>query len=91
MKSRRWELINTSREHSQKVLPAVAPDLSYDALDGVHDGGMAMEAFREALSPKTTEARKAQIEQQLIDYCHLDTYAMVRLWQFFSNRNDLEI
>jgi hypothetical protein len=75
----------------KKVLPTVAPDLSYDQLDGVHDGGMAMEAFREALSPETNEARKAQIEQQLTDYCRLDTYAMVRLWQFFSNRKDLEI
>ena len=89
----------TRRQHKRALtwdiksatLPAVAPDLSYDQLDGVHDGGMAMEAFREALSPKTNEARKAQIEQQLTDYCRLDTYAMVRLWQFFSNRKDLEI
>jgi CRISPR/Cas system-associated exonuclease Cas4 (RecB family) len=75
----------------KKLLPAVAPDLSYDALDGVHDGGMAMEAFHTALLPKTSKAEKMQIEQQLLDYCRLDTYAMVRLWQFFSNRNDLEI
>ncbi len=74
----------------KKVLPAVAPDLSYDALDGVQDGGMAMDAFREAISPDTSQDRKAQIEQQLLDYCRLDTYAMVRLWQFFSNRNDLK-
>lgn len=67
----------------KKVLPAVAPDLSYGDLEGVQDGGMAMTAFLEAIST-TDQNRKSQIEQQLIKYCELDTYAMVRLWQFFS-------
>lgn len=75
----------------KKVLPAVAPDLRYEALDGVQDGGMAMDAFKEALSPDTAPARKAQIEQQLIEYCGLDTYAMVRLWKFFAGRADVSI
>ena len=68
----------------KKVLPAIAPDLSYGALEGVQNGGLAMEAFLEAISPTTTSARKAEIEKQLITYCGLDTFAMVRLWQFFS-------
>lgn len=68
------------------VLPAIAPDLRYDALDGVHDGGGAMQAFAEAIAPETTPDRKAQIEQQLLTYCRLDTYAMVRLWAFFTGR-----
>jgi len=71
------------------VLPAVAPDLSYEALDGVKNGGMAMEAFEEAIHSTTTPQRKAQIEQQLLVYCGLDTFAMVRLWQFLAGRNDL--
>ena len=75
----------------KKVLPAVAPDLSYAALDGVQDGGMAMNAFLEAIASATTKPRKAQIEQQLIDYCGLDTYAMVRLWKFFAGRHDLAL
>jgi hypothetical protein len=73
----------------KKVLPAVAPDLRYDALEGVQDGGMAMTAFLEAISPKTTPPRKNEIETQLLKYCGLDTFAMVRLWQFFSGNNDL--
>jgi len=72
------------------VLPAVAPDLSYEALDGVQNGGMAMEAFLEAIYPDTSSERKAQIEQQLLQYCGLDTFAMVRLWQFLAGRNDLQ-
>lgn len=72
----------------KKVLPAVVPELRYDDLDGVQDGGMAMEAFLEAIHPDTDKNRKAQIEQQLLAYCRLDTYAMVRLWQVFSGRTD---
>lgn len=75
----------------KKVLPAIAPDLSYDQLDGVQDGGMAMDAFREGISPQTSVARKAQIEKQLRAYCQLDTYAMVRLWQFLAGRQDMQL
>jgi hypothetical protein len=73
----------------KKVLPAIAPELRYDELEGVQDGGMAMEAYLEAVSPETAGPRKAEIEQQLLKYCGLDTYAMVKLWQFFTGRNDL--
>lgn len=75
----------------KSVLPAVVPDLSYDQLQGVQNGGMAMEAYREAINPTTLPERKAQIRAQLLDYCRLDTYAMVRLWQFFAGRNDLQL
>lgn len=75
----------------KKVLPAIVPELRHDALDGVQDGGMAMEAYLEAISPETTTARKAQIEQELLAYCKLDTYAMVRIWQVFSDRRDLAL
>ena len=70
------------------VLPAAVPELSYDALEGVQDGGTAMEAFTEAIHPDTGAERKSEIESQLLAYCRLDTFAMVRLWQFFSGRNE---
>lgn len=75
----------------KKVLPAVVPELRYDALDGVQDGGMAMDAFLEGIHPSTSVERKTQIEQQLLAYCKLDTYAMVRLWQVFAGRTDLRL
>jgi len=75
----------------KKVLPAVVPELRYDALDGVQDGGMAMGAFHEGIHPDTSATRKAEIEQQLLAYCELDTYAMVRLWQVFAGRTDLKL
>lgn len=74
----------------KQVLPAVAPDLRYDQLDGVQDGGAAMHAFLEAIAPGTDPARKRQLERQLLDYCRLDTLAMVRLWQFFSGRQQAD-
>jgi hypothetical protein len=70
----------------KNVLPTIAPDLNYDTLDGVKDGGMAILAYREAINPATTAARKKEIERQLLDYCRLDTFAMVRLWQHFTGR-----
>jgi len=75
----------------KKVLPAVVPELRYDALEGVQDGGGAMEAFLEAIHPDTQADRKSQIEQQLLAYCKLDTYAMVRLWQVFAGRTELRL
>ena len=70
------------------VLPAAVPELSYDALDGVQDGGTAMEAFCEAIQLGTTPERKSEIEGQLLAYCGMDTFAMVRLWVLFSGRRE---
>ena len=74
----------------KSVLPAVCPDLKYGDLEGVQDGGMAMEAFLEAVAPQTSIERKTEIERQLLRYCALDTYAMARLWAAFSG-TDLKI
>ncbi len=70
----------------KKVLPALCPDLDYASLDGVSDGGMAMDAFREAIDPQTSPSRRAELEKQLLEYCKLDTLAMVRLWSAFTGR-----
>lgn len=77
----------------KKVLPAAVPDpkLRYDSLSGVQDGGMAMSAYLQATSPAATGPDRARIEKELLEYCWLDTYGMVRLWQFFSGRSDLKV
>lgn len=72
------------------VLPAVAPDLSYKMLEGVQNGGMAMDAYLEAIHSSTTTERKSEIAKQLLAYCALDTFAMVRLWQFLAGRSDMK-
>ena len=66
------------------VLPALVPDLRYDALPGVRDGSMAMDAYLEAISPTTTPERKAAIHDELLAYCALDTLAMVEIWRKLS-------
>ncbi len=73
----------------KKVLPAMAPELRYDALDGVQDGGAAMVAYQEAIESHTSAERKSQIEKQLLAYCRLDTFAMIRVWSTLAGRTDL--
>jgi len=68
----------------KKVLPAVAPHLDYGQLDGISDGGTAMEAFHEAIDVRTSAERRDEIQRQLLAYCKLDTLAMVELWRFLS-------
>lgn len=73
------------------VLPAIVPTLSYENLLGVKDGGMAMDAYSEAINPNTSQDCREKIAQELLAYCKLDTYAMVRLWQCFAGRQDLKL
>ena len=47
------------------VLPAAVPELSYDQLDGVQDGNMAVAAFMEAINPVTELDRKIEIKISL--------------------------
>lgn len=68
------------------LLPALCPDLSYDDLDGVQDGSMAMDAFLEALAPLTNKTQKTKIKKQLLAYCALDTLALVSIWSAFTGR-----
>ncbi|GJH14288.1 DUF2779 domain-containing protein [Caballeronia novacaledonica] len=68
-------------------LPAsVAPELDYGRHDGIKNGSMAIDAFREAIAPDTSAARRARIALQLNEHRALDTLAMVRLWQLLSGR-----
>jgi hypothetical protein len=66
------------------VLPTVAPHLNYDALGDVKDGFAAQAAFDEAIAPDTPDVRREQIKQSLLDYCALDTLAIVELVRFLS-------
>lgn len=69
----------------KQLLPAIAPDLRYEELEGVQHGGDAMAAYAEAISQHTTDERRREIERQLREYCKLDTVAMVRIWQVFTS------
>lgn len=66
------------------VLPAICPDLNYGDLEGVHNGGDAQQAYLKAIHPETTAEQREELRKQLIDYCKLDTYALVRVKAFFE-------
>ena len=64
------------------VLPALFPndkELDYHNLDMVHNGGEAMDTFKKlgTLSKKEQEI----VRNNLLKYCKLDTYAMVKIYQ----------
>lgn len=66
----------------KSVLPAVFPDdpeLDYHNLEGVHNGSEAMAVFPKLSSMTPDECEKAR--SNLLKYCELDTYAMVKVWQ----------
>jgi hypothetical protein len=59
------------------VLPALVPELSYDELD-INEGGQASIAF-ENLFTETDMIKISETREQLLEYCKLDTLAMVRI------------
>ncbi len=66
----------------KSVLPAIFPDdpaLDYHNLEQIHNGGEAMSIF-----PKIKDMPKEEQEttrHNLLKYCELDTYAMVKVWE----------
>jgi hypothetical protein len=66
----------------KSVLPAIFPDdpsLNYHNLEGVHNGGEAMTIFPKIKDMSPDDQKKAR--HNLLKYCELDTYAMVKVWQ----------
>lgn len=66
------------------VLPALYPDdpeLNYGNLSMIHKGDEASNAFL-TLKEKSFEEQK-EIRKALLEYCKLDTYAMVKIWERF--------
>lgn len=61
------------------VLPTLVPTLSYEGL-GIADGGMAMNAYA-SLSLIDNETESENIKSNLLEYCKLDTLAMVEIWK----------
>lgn len=64
------------------VLPALFPDdpaLDYHNLEGIHNGGEASDAF--ARMAAMSEEEMLTTRAQLLSYCGLDTFAMVKVWE----------
>ncbi len=66
----------------KSVLPAMFPNdptLNYHNLEGVHNGDEAMTIF--PLIKDMSPPEQAQARKNLLKYCELDTFAMVKIWQ----------
>lgn len=63
----------------KKVLPLLCPELSYKEL-GIQEGSTASRSWREAIVDGT-RPDKDQILADLREYCGLDTYAMVAIYE----------
>jgi len=66
------------------VFPTIEPDAHHGHLQEVQDGGMAMDAYLEIISPDTDAERKVYLTRELEEYCKLDTLAMVKIARFFQ-------
>ena len=62
------------------VLPALVPEMAdaYKKLDGVHNGGEAMQTYAK-LAHMEDKVEVARLREALLRYCELDTLAMVRV------------
>jgi hypothetical protein len=72
----------------KKVLPALLPpnkypELDYGKLKGIHNGGEAMDIFPELKKYSDTEINNYR--KQLLEYCCLDTFAMVKILEKLEN------
>ena len=61
------------------VLPTVDAELDHALLGDVQDGLSAQAAFHEAVAPSTAEERREELRVALLEYCALDTLALVRV------------
>ena len=66
----------------KKVLPVLVPELDYAGMD-VASGTDAMEASQRLISlPASKE--KDELRKSMLEYCKLDTLAMVRIFEFME-------
>lgn len=67
----------------KKVLPALVPELSYSDLE-ISEGGTASNTFAEMVSG-AFEGDIDKTRKDLLEYCKLDTYAMLEIVRVLHN------
>lgn len=67
----------------KQVLPVLCPELSYKDL-GIQEGGSAQRLWMEAVLDDKRADQKEQILADLIEYCKLDTLAMVEIYRVIN-------
>lgn len=64
----------------KKVLPVICNGLSYDGMN-IADGGAACSSWKEMVFGEISAEEKKTIKEDLLKYCELDTWAMVKIWE----------
>lgn len=64
----------------KNVLPVLLPELSYKALD-IQNGTMALTEWERMLAEHTGDGEREEIKKNLLEYCKLDTLAMVEIYK----------
>lgn len=64
----------------KKVLPVLAPEISYEGLP-IPEGTQAMLAWAKIMEGEFSNDEIEQTKEDLLKYCKLDTFAMVRIWE----------
>lgn len=62
----------------KNVMPALIPDLSYKNLN-IQEGGEASASWAVLTDPGIPEEQRKQLHHDMIEYCRLDVYGMVKI------------
>jgi hypothetical protein len=68
----------------KQVLPVLCPELSYKEL-GIQEGGSAQRLWMEAILDEKRADQKEHILNDLVEYCKLDTLAMVEIYKVLAS------
>lgn len=74
----------------KSVLPVLVPELSYKTL-GIQEGGSAQRLWMEAVLDGKRDDQKEKIFSDLVEYCGLDTLAMVEIYKKLLNASDTKL
>ncbi len=67
----------------KKVLPVLAPELSYKEL-AIQEGGTASSSWLKLIDGSIPAAERNKLRKDMLEYCKLDSYAMVRILEELS-------
>lgn len=67
----------------KKVLPVLIPKLSYKNLN-IQEGGTASDSWKTLIDPDIDKKEKDKLYRDMLDYCCMDTMAMVEILKFLE-------
>jgi hypothetical protein len=66
------------------ILPVLAPELSYKALD-IKEGATASDTWNKIVRGEFFKEEAQEKTEHLKTYCKLDTYAMYAIWKYLES------